>query len=39
MDHIKGRSDLWYAGFGHLYLYRYVQERGKVSVIPLSRQD
>lgn len=32
IDHIKGRTDIWYAGFGELYLYRYVQERGQVIV-------
>lgn len=39
IDHIKGQSDLWYVGFGHLYLYRYVQERGQVTVTALPRQD
>ncbi|PIV01509.1 hypothetical protein COS55_01705 [Candidatus Shapirobacteria bacterium CG03_land_8_20_14_0_80_40_19] len=33
-DYVKGRSDVWYTGFGHLYAYHYLQERGKVSVIP-----
>ncbi len=38
IDHIKGRGDLWYVGFGHLYLYRFVQERGLVAVTPLAAQ-
>lgn len=38
IDHIKGRSDLWYAGLGQLYLYRYVQERSQVTVTALAVQ-
>jgi hypothetical protein len=38
IDHIKGRGELWYVGFGHLYLYRFVQERGLVAVTPLAGQ-
>ncbi|MEA3336985.1 MAG: hypothetical protein U9R25_13820 [Chloroflexota bacterium] len=36
IDHIKGRKDIWYAGFGHLYTYHYVQERGMVTVTALE---
>jgi hypothetical protein len=32
IEHIAGRNDVWYVGFGHLYLYHYVQERGQVTV-------
>ena len=35
INHIKGRKDIWYVGYGHLYLYHFVQERGKVTVTPL----
>ena len=33
-DYISNRLDVWYASFGDLYLYHYVQERGEVSVLP-----
>jgi hypothetical protein len=32
INHISGRPDVWYAAFGELYLYHFVQERGLVSV-------
>jgi hypothetical protein len=33
LDYIKGRSDVWYAPFGHLYLYHFLQEmRGDLSI-------
>jgi hypothetical protein len=32
IEHIAGRNDVWYVGFGHLYLYHYVQERGRVTI-------
>jgi hypothetical protein len=32
IDHISNRPDVWYVGFGELYLYHFVQERGQVSV-------
>lgn len=33
LNHIKGRSDVWYAPFGQLYQYHFVQEmRGNLSV-------
>ena len=25
LEHISNRKDIWYVGFGHLYLYRFVQ--------------
>ena len=34
--YIAGRADVWYVEFGNLYLYHYLQERGKVSVSPAS---
>jgi hypothetical protein len=37
LDYIKERKDVWYAGFGHLYLYHFVQERNLVSVSPLAK--
>ena len=33
-DYISNRLNVWYASFGDLYLYHYVQERGEVSVLP-----
>jgi hypothetical protein len=36
LDYIKERKDVWYAGFGHLYVYHFAQERGLVSVSPLG---
>lgn len=38
LDHIKHRTNVWYAGFGHLYLYHYIdkQNKVKVSVVPYS---
>lgn len=35
LDYIKQRKDIWYAGFGHLYLYHFAQERNLISVSPL----
>lgn len=37
LDYIKERKDVWYAGFGHLYLYHFAQERNLVSVSPLGK--
>ena len=31
INYIKNRPNLWYVGFGHLYLYRFMQERHIVS--------
>ena len=31
-QYISDRLDVWYAAFGDLYLYHYVQERGQVTV-------
>jgi PKD repeat protein len=37
MNHIKGRADVWYAPFGQMYLYRYLQEmRGGLTIGPYS---
>jgi hypothetical protein len=35
IEYIAGWNDVWYAGFGHLYLYHYVQERGQVTFTAL----
>jgi hypothetical protein len=32
VQYIAGRKDVWYAGFGQLYQYHFVQERGQLSV-------
>ena len=32
LDHIKNKLDVWYVGFGALYMYHYAQERGEVTV-------
>ncbi len=36
LNYISNRPDIWYAAFGELYLYHFVQERGLVSVTPLD---
>ncbi len=36
ITYISNRLDVWYAAFGELYLYHYVQERGQVSVLPVG---
>jgi hypothetical protein len=33
INYIGNRPDVWYAAFGELYLYHYVQERGQISVL------
>ncbi len=35
-QYISNRPDVWYAAFGELYLYHYVQERGQVTVTPVG---
>jgi len=30
-DYISNRSDVWYVGFGHLYIYHYMEERNVIS--------
>jgi hypothetical protein len=35
-QYISNRRDVWYAAFGELYLYHYVQERGQVTVSPVG---
>ena len=30
LNYISNRSDVWYVGFGHLYLYHYLQERNVI---------
>jgi hypothetical protein len=35
-EYIANRPDVWYATFGDLYLYHYVQERGQVTVSPIE---
>lgn len=32
LDYIKGKKDVWYTGFGHLFAYHYLQERGFVTL-------
>lgn len=39
LDHLAGRNDIWYAGFGHLYLYHVARERGLVHVISAPETD
>ena len=29
LEHISNRKDVWYVGFGHLYLYRFLSESGQ----------
>jgi hypothetical protein len=37
LDYISERKDVWYAGFGHLYVYHFAQERNLVSVSPTGK--
>jgi hypothetical protein len=37
LDYIKGRTNLWYVGFGHLYLYHYIDNQNIVNVTKVSR--
>ena len=34
VNHIGGKNDVWYVGLGALYMYHFVQERGRVEVDP-----
>jgi hypothetical protein len=34
IQHIKGKTDVWYAGFGQMYMYRYAQKVVTVSQPP-----
>jgi len=37
LNHIKGRTNVWYVPFGQMYLYHYLQEmRGGLTVMPVS---
>ncbi len=36
-QYIAGRADVWYTGFGQLYLYHFVQERGLVMVTAVTQ--
>ncbi len=31
LDYISNRSDVWYVGFGHLYLYHYMQDHNVIN--------
>lgn len=35
LDYIAGRSDVWYVGFGALYMYRFIYERDVVRITPI----
>jgi hypothetical protein len=37
--YISNRLDVWYAAFGELYLYHFVQERGLVFVSPVTNAN
>jgi hypothetical protein len=37
--YISNRLNIWYAAFGELYLYHYIQEQGKVLVYPVGAQQ
>lgn len=32
LDYISEKTDVWYVGFGALYMYHYCQERGQITV-------
>jgi hypothetical protein len=34
LDYIKNKKDVWYVGFGALYAYHFIQERGIIQVGP-----
>ncbi len=36
LDYIKGKTNIWYVGFGHLYLYHYIDDQNKVSVTKIG---
>lgn len=38
-QYISNRKDVWYAAFGELYLYHYVQGRGQVTVTPVGTSN
>lgn len=35
LDYVSGKKDIWYVGFGALYMYHYIQERGLVNLGPI----
>jgi hypothetical protein len=38
LDYIRGRTNLWYVGFGHLYLYHYIDDHNIVNVAKILAQ-
>jgi len=36
LDYIKERKNLWYVGFGHLYLYHFTAEKVRIEKIRMS---
>lgn len=36
LNHLKDKDDVWYVGFGALYMYHYCEERGKVTVAKMA---
>ncbi len=39
LDYIKEKPNLWYVGFGHLYLYHYIDDQNKVTVAKMGVND
>ena len=39
LDYIEGKKTIWYVGFGHLYLYRYIAAQSIVAVSSISGDD
>ncbi|MCX6013575.1 MAG: DUF2341 domain-containing protein [Chloroflexi bacterium] len=39
LDYIKEKTNLWYVGFGHLYLYHYIANQNKVTVDKLEGES
>jgi hypothetical protein len=33
IQHIKGKKDAWYAGFGQMYMYHYAQSVANVTMV------
>jgi len=36
LDYIKNKPDVWYVGFGAMYMYHYCEERGKIAVAKVA---
>jgi len=39
LDYVKGRTNLWYVGLGHLYLYHYIDDHNIVNVAKIFAKE